>query len=88
MSTAIYVLGIFVAWFIGVEIGLAAGYLLWARKKAVEKAEAPLDEDELALAKQEREELIKSQRAFQTLMGYNADIAYGIANSDISAGGI
>lgn len=89
MSTAIYVLGVFIAWFIGAQIGLAAGYMLWARRPRIrDTAPAPgPGEDEIARAMQEREELIKSQKAFQTLMGYNADIAYGIESSDAPAGG-
>ena len=73
----------------GAAIGIAAGYLIWGRPKpaAVQQTEDHTDE-ELERAKKEREELIASQRAFQRMMGYNADIAYGVEEDDLTAGGI
>lgn len=78
----------------GMAIGAVLTYLFLRRGKvevpAVEPAtaaEGPSSE-ELERARREREELIASQKAFQAMMGYNADIAYGIASDDdITAGG-
>ena len=88
MSAAIYVMGVFIVFILGAQLGLTAGYLLWKRKRVEEKPEPSVSEDELERARKEREELINSQRAFQAMMGYNADIAYGINHDDeITAGG-
>ena len=74
---------------IGAAIGLFVGYMLWSRAKPVAKpaAEEPSTED-IEQAIKEREELIASQKAFRAMMGYNADIAYGInTEDDLTAGG-
>ena len=88
MSAAIYIMGMFIVFILGGQLGLVGGYLLWGRKRAVEKPAEEATDDELELARREREELINSQKAFQSMMGYNADIAYGInSEDDFFAGG-
>lgn len=72
----------------GAVLGLAGGYFLWKRPKPVEPVEQRPADDELERARKEREELMASQKAFQSMMGYNADIAYGInSEDDFFAGG-
>ncbi len=72
----------------GAMLGLAGGYFLWRKPKPVATVEQPPADDEIERARKEREELMASQRAFQSMMGYNADIAYGInSEDDFFAGG-
>lgn len=72
----------------GAMLGLAAGYFLWKRPKPVKAEEPRPVDDEIERARKEREELVASQKAFQSMMGYNADIAYGInPEDDFFAGG-
>lgn len=73
----------------GLTIGLVGAYFLWGREKPKEtKVETSPTVDEIEKAKKEREELIASQKAFQSMMGYNADIAYGVSlDDDLTAGG-
>ena len=40
-----------------------------------------LTNDEKAKIQEEREQLIREQEAFKTLMAYNADMAYGVNDS-------
>lgn len=88
MSAAIYIMGMFLVFILGGQLGLAGGYLLWGRKPVAEKPVEAATDDEIELARKEREELINSQKAFQSMMGYNADIAYGINREDeFTAGG-
>lgn len=88
MSAAIYVMGMFIVFILGGQLGLLAGFLLWRRKPVAEAPAEDPTEDELEQARKEREELINSQKAFQSMMGYNADIAYGINRDDeFTAGG-
>ena len=74
---------------IGAEIGVFVGYLLWGKaKKAKVVPEQEPGEEEIERIRKEREDLIASQNAFRAMMGYNADIAYGIsAEDDLAAGG-
>lgn len=54
--------------------GVYAGYRLHARYAAHEAARQPKPE---APEEQERRRLIEDQKAFRTMMGYNADVAFG-----------
>ena len=74
---------------IGAAIGIFIGYLLFGRAVPEEKPEADKpSSDDIERARKEREELIASQKAFHAMMGYNADIAYGIsAEDEFTAGG-
>lgn len=87
----IYAVLMFLLFVNGMAIGLAAGiflgYAKWKRPEAARQGSGNPTEDEIARAKREREELIESQKAFQGMMGYNADIAYGIGEDDLNAGG-
>lgn len=91
MSTAIYLVGMLVVFVLGGELGFFLGFFLWAHKpapKVEEKNPAQDTDEEMERARKEREELINSQKAFQRMMGYNADIAYGVdAMDDFPAGG-
>lgn len=79
----------FIMLLIGGEIGFGVGWYLRGRpKKAAKPVEEAPNTEEIELARREREELIASQKAFRAMMGYNADIAYGInAEDDFDAGG-
>lgn len=88
MSAVLTVVLMIVMLLFGAEFGLFAGYLVWGRKKPAAPAVEPMPTDEeIEAARREREELIASQKAFQTMLGYNADIAYGIGDSDLASGG-
>ncbi len=84
----IYAVLCFLTFVNGAALGFAAGYFVFGRKKAAEAPSEDPTDDELERAEKEREELIAAQKAFQTMMGYNADIAYGLdAEDDFTAGG-
>lgn len=70
-------------------IGFEVGRFLKTNvhRRAEEPPRVSPTESEIEKALREREEFIESQKAFQRMMGYNADIAYGIADDDIAAGG-
>jgi len=72
----------------GAAIGVVAGYFIWGKPKPAVQPAEDRTEEELEKARKEREELIASQKAFQRMMGYNADIAYGVEEDDLTAGGI
>lgn len=73
---------------IGMLIGIAifyAGFRMGQESRAPEKAAArelvePSEEEALRIS-EERERLRMEQRAFHDLLGYNADVAYGIKRS-------
>ena len=54
--------------------GVYVGYKLKTRLVAHEAAQRPKPETP---AEAERRQLIADQRAFSTMMGYNADVAFG-----------
>ncbi|MBP5462231.1 MAG: hypothetical protein J6Y20_08920 [Lachnospiraceae bacterium] len=87
MSAVVMVLVWLMALVNGAAIGLFVGYLLWHVKKEEPVAPAQPTDEERELAMREREELIESQKAFRQMMNYNADIAYGISNDNLSTGG-
>lgn len=88
MDAAIYVIGMLVVLVLGLQLGLVLAYFFWRSKPTAEAPAKDPTEEELEQARKEREELIRSQEAFQRMMGYNADIAYGINRDDeFTAGG-
>ena len=60
----------------------AVGFMVGRKTKTTEtvtkEAVMQPDEAELRRIKREREELEADQRAFRTLVGYSADVAYGL----------
>lgn len=88
MNIAVIILVWVLALMYGGLAGLFAGYRLWGKKSAPVQVPLPSPtDDEIEKAKAERRELIEAQKAFQSMMGYNADIAYGIGDNDITAEG-
>ena len=87
MSAVLIVLVWIMALVNGAAIGFGLGYMRWGQKKTGPVAPAAPTEEDLELARREREELIESQKAFRQMMNYNADIAYGISNDNLSTGG-
>lgn len=64
---------------ISTAVGVFIGFLIWGRVKAKPIIpEAPSDAERASIAEQRRS-LIEEQNAFQNLLGYNADIAYGVS---------
>lgn len=95
MSVAIYIVGMLVCVVLGIQIGAIGAVLYMRTVKKDEPAPAPvvsdegntLTEEELEAIRKEREELIRSQEAFQRMIAYNADVAYGLARDDLSEEG-
>jgi hypothetical protein len=88
MSAVLIVILMFIVFVLGAESGALLVYLAFVRKRPaqVQEPASPTDA-EIEAAKREREELIASQKAFQQMVGYNADIAYGIEDTDFTSGG-
>ena len=92
MSEAIYIVGMFVCFVLGLQLGAIGVYLAFVRNKKpveipVEKDVKVVTPEEIEQAMKEREELIKSQEAFQRMLAYNADMAYGLEKDDLSTEG-
>lgn len=72
---------------LGVLLGVGlfiCGFLFGKHVYAPRSLPTPeLSEEEKAKIKEEREQLIAEQKAFRSLMDYNADMAYGINDSSI-----
>ena len=70
---------------LGVLLGVGlfvCGFLLGKHVYAPKSLPVPeLSEEEKAKIREEREQLIAEQKAFRTLMDYNADMAYGLDDS-------
>lgn|GEM_PF-2894825 len=62
------------AFFLGVYVGQKAPFSIGAKPKEEEP------ETDLERALRERRELQAEQDAFRQLVGYNADVAYGLVN--------
>lgn len=60
----------------GVLVGVGIGYLLFRKVKSAPVVTHSVEE--LEKIRQEREDMIAEQEAFLRLVGYNADIAYGL----------
>lgn len=76
MSVAFWVLLCVMAFLYGVPVGVLIGYRLW--KRAPKPVTQGMTAEESARIQREREELKAEQEAFLSMMGYNADIAYGM----------
>lgn len=75
MSDAMQALFFALVFINGILIGYAFGSS-GSRAKAPESK--PISEAEVEKIRKEREELEAQQKAFKDMMGYNADIAYGV----------
>lgn len=79
MSDVFVVLIVILIFINGVSIGLSIGSRQ-AKKEVYSPAPAQT-EDDLEKIRKEREEMKAEQKAFVNMMGYNADVAYGLNKS-------
>lgn len=75
MSDAMQALFFALVFINGVLIGYAFG---GSGNRAKAPESKPISEAEAEKIRKEREELEAQQKAFKDMMGYNADIAYGV----------
>lgn len=80
MTEVLWVVLIFLALVNGVTIGYCLSQAVSGRpaKKVESSPEDTLPVEELERIRKEREELKAEQAAFLKIVGYNADIAYGL----------
>ena len=57
-----------------------------AKKESVKPEPASSSADDIEAARKEREALKEQQKAFLDMMGYNADIAYGVNENPLEGG--
>jgi len=82
MSEAVAILLCALCFFNGAVLGYAIGQYRREKKETVVRApESTISEEDLEKIRKEREEMKAEQAAFLSMVGYNADIAYGLGKS-------
>ena len=82
MRVSLCVLLCSMAFLYGVPLGIVIGFFMRGRKAVSSPAVTPSVE-ELERIKKEREELRAEQDAFQKILGYSADVAYGLHDNPL-----
>jgi hypothetical protein len=84
MSDAMFIFCAILLLINGFHIGYeVASHRLQAKpREALQKSE-PITEAEIERLRKEREEFQAEQKAFLGMMGYNADIAYGVGENPL-----
>ena len=82
MSVSLCVLLCSMAFLNGVPLGIVIGFFMRGKKPVSAPVVTPTVE-ELERIKKEREELRAEQDAFQKILGYSADVAYGLHDNPL-----
>lgn len=82
MSIGWCVLLCVMAFLYGVPVGIIIGACVIGRRPKVSSSGMPTEE-EMERIKKEREELKAEQDAFQKILGYSADVAYGLHDNPL-----